>query len=232
MRRRTRLVASAACGVLAALLAAAGAESARAQARQERSESLERYGSEQTTLVVARRELASGSTVSEGDVEERDWLSDLAPEGALTSLDDVVGTRLTSPVAKGAPLTQLDFASGEGDVEVPEGRVAVSVRIGDRAGVPADVPAGSRALLYEAAEGGARLVCSDATVLGGAAGSSYAGSDRALTVAIRPDEVSRVLSASFAGSLRFALPADDVAAPEDGSDTAPTSVAAETGGGA
>lgn len=230
MRRRTRLAASAACGVLAALLAAGGAESARAQARQERTESLERYGGEQTTLVVARHGLASGSVVSENDVEERDWLSDLAPEGALTAMGDAVGTRLTSPVAKGAPLTRLDFESGEGDVEVPEGRVAVSVRAGDRAGVPADVPAGSRALLYEATEGGARLVCSDATVLGGATGPAYSGSDRALTVAIRPEEVSRVLAASSSGSLSLALPADDVATDAGEADAAPSSVAAETGG--
>ena len=144
MRRRARIATSAACGVAAALLAMGGVQSARADVQRERSELLERYGGEVASLVIARRELASGSVVSESDVEQRDWL---APEGAFTSVGDIVGSRLTSPVAKGAPLTRLSIASGEGDVEVPEGRVAVSVRAGERAGIPLDVASGARVLV-------------------------------------------------------------------------------------
>ena len=102
MRRRARIATSAACGVAAALLAMGGVQSARADVQRERSELLERYGGEVASLVIARRELASGSVVSESDVEQRDWLADLAPEGAFTSVGDIVGSRLTSPVAKGA----------------------------------------------------------------------------------------------------------------------------------
>lgn len=140
-----------------------------------------------------------------------------------------MGSRLTSPVAKGAPLTRLSIASGEGDVEVPEGRVAVSVRAGERAGIPLDVASGARVLVYEAADGGVRLVCGDALVLGGS--STRSSSDASLTLAVYPDEVSGVLTAAAAGALRVVLPADDVAvepAAVDGG--APTSVAPETGG--
>ena len=227
MRRRARIVTSAACGVAAALLAMGSVQSARADVQRERSELLERYGGEVASLVIARRELASGSVVSESDVEQRDWLADLAPEGAFTSVGDIVGSRLTSPVAKGAPLTRLSIASGEGDVEVPEGRVAVSVRAGERAGIPLDVASGARVLVYEA--GGVRLVCGDALVLGGS--STRSSSDASLTLAVYPDEVSGVLTAAAAGALRVVLPADDVAvepAAVDGG--APTSVAPETGG--
>lgn len=229
MRRRARIATSAACGVAAALLAMGGVQSARADVQRERSELLERYGGEVASLVIARRELASGSVVSESDVEQRDWLADLAPEGAFTSVGDIVGSRLTSPVAKGAPLTRLSTASGEGDVEVPEGRVAVSVRAGERAGIPLDVASGARVLVYEAADGGVRLVCGDALVLGGS--STRSSSDASLTLAVYPDEVSGVLTAAAASALRVVLPADDVAvepAAVDGG--APTSVAPETGG--
>ncbi len=231
MRRRARIATSAICGVVAALLALGGVQSARADAQRERSELLERYGGEVASLVIARRELASGSVVSEADVEQRDWLADLAPEGAITSVGDIVGSRLTSPVAKGAPLTRLSVASGEGDVEVPEGRVAVSVRAGERAGIPSDVSSGARVLVYEAAGDGVRLVCSDALVLGGSSTRSTSSTDRSLTLAVYPDEVSAVLTAAAAGSLRVALPADDVVAQaQTTSDGAPTSVAPETGG--
>lgn len=111
MRRRARIATSAACGVAAALLAMGGVQSARADVQRERSELLERYGGEVASLVIARRELASGSVVSESDVEQRDWLADLAPEGAFTSVGDIVGSRLTSPVAKGAPLTRSTVTS-------------------------------------------------------------------------------------------------------------------------
>lgn len=229
MRRRARVATSVVCGVAAALLAMGGAQSARAEAQRERSELLERYGGEVASLVVARRELASGSVVSEADVEERDWLADLAPEGAFTSVGDIVGTRLTSPVAKGAPLTRLSVASGEGDVEVPEGRVAISARAGERVGIPADVASGARVLVYEAAGDGVRLICADALVLGGPAGRS--SSDASITLAVYPDEVSGVLAASAAGTLRVALPADDVVAQtQTAGEQAPTSVAPETGG--
>lgn len=229
MRRRARVATSVVCGVAAALLAMGGAQSARTEAQRERSELLERYGGEVASLVVARRELASGSVVSETDVEERDWLADLAPEGAFTSVGDIVGTRLTSSVAKGAPLTRLSVASGEGDVEVPEGRVAISARVGERVGIPADVASGARVLVYEAAGDGVRLVCADALVLGGSAGRS--SSDASITLAVYPDEVSGVLAASAAGTLRVALPADDVVAQaQTAGEQAPTSVAPETGG--
>lgn len=229
MRRRARVATSVVCGVAAALLAMGGAQSARAEAQRERSELLERYGGEVASLVVARRELASGSVVSEADVEERDWLADLAPEGAFTSVGDIVGTRLTSPVAKGAPLTRLSGASGEGDVEVPEGRVAISARAGERVGIPADVASGARVLVYEAAGDGVRLVCADALVLGGSADRS--SSDASITLAVYPDEVSGVLAASAAGTLRVALPADDVVAQaQTAGEQAPTSVSPETGG--
>lgn len=227
MRRRVRLVASAACGVIAVMLACAHADAARAQAREERAEVLERYGGEVTTLVVARRELARGDVVAEADVEVREWLSDLAPAGSLGSLDDVVGVRLTSPVASGAPLTGLDFAKEEGSLEVPEGRVALSVRLGDRSGVAQDTAPGSRVLAYAATADGVRLISDDVQVLGmGSSGSRV--SDQAVTLAVLPADVTAVLGAGSDGTLRLAVPAHDVEARDGSVASAPTSVPALT----
>ena len=166
MKRRVRLATSAACGMLAMLLAAAAADSARAEVRSERAEVLERYGGEVTQLVVARRELPAGSVLAESDLEMREWLADLAPAKAVTSFDDVVGVRLAASVSAGEPLTELDVTAAEGAVEVPEGRVAVSVKIGDKSGVAADTPAGSRVLAYVSSASGVKLVSADVVVLG------------------------------------------------------------------
>ncbi len=229
MRRRMRLATSAAFGALAALLAFAGAESARAEVRSERAEVLERYGGEVTQLVVAKTELSSGDVLSESDVEVREWLADLAPQRAITSVDDVVGVRLSSGVCAGEVLTELDVAGAEGAVEVPEGRVAISVKLGDKSGVAATTVAGSRVLAYEATGTGVELISSDVTVLGSGGASAYGATEHLITLAVDPSCVTRVLSAGADGSLRLALPADDVEV-DGGADApvAPTSVAAET----
>lgn len=235
MRRRARLATSAACGALALMLAAAYAESARAEVRAERSEVLERYGGEVASLVVAREELLQGDVVTEADVEVREWLVDLAPAGSLSSVGDVVGMRLTSSVAAGSPLTELDFAGQDGAIEVPEGRVAVSARLGDRSGVPAEVPAGSRVLAYEDADGAVRLLSSDVVVLAAPAGTSRSSSERSITLAALPGDVMALLASGSAGTLRIAVPAEDVATDELGGRSvarAPTTVEAEGGAAA
>lgn len=209
MRRRVRVAISVAFGLMAVMLAVSHADSVRAEAERERTEMLERYGGEVTTLVVARKAAAAGEVVDESLVEEREWLSALAPEGAVTSIDEVVGKRLTSAVAAGEPLNDVNFASEGGGVEVPEGRVAVSVRLSDRSGLSSDVAAGSRVLAYVAASGGVRPLTSDVVVL--SAGTQTGGataSERSVTLAVLPRDVSAVLAAASEGTLRLVLPAD------------------------
>ena len=241
MRRRVKFVLSAACGTLATLLALGHADAVRAQAESERSEMLERYGGEVTSLVVAREGLSQGDVVSESDVEVREWLAALAPEGAMTGLVDVVGKRLTSAVASGSPLSEVDFAGGAGALQVPEGRVAVTVRLSEKTGVAADIAAGTRLLAYGVEDGVPQLISSDALVLGreGEHGESGASSSRELTVAVAPEAVMQVLAASASGGLRLVVPAEDIEsegaqavlsdaeAAVDGE--APSSVPAETG---
>lgn len=242
MRRRVKFVLSAACGTLATLLALGHADAVRAQAESERSEMLERYGGEVTSLVVAREGLSQGDVVSESDVEVREWLAALAPEGAMTGLDDVVGKRLTSAVASGSPLSEVDFAGGAGALQVPEGRVAVTVRLSEKTGVAADIAAGTRLLAYGVEDGVPQLISSDALVLGreGEHGETgAASSSRELTVAVAPEAVMQVLAASASGGLRLVVPAEDIEgegaqavlsdaeAAVDGE--APSSVPAETG---
>ena len=209
MSLRFRVALSVACAVLAGMLFAAYAGQVRAEAERERSEAIARYGGEVVGIVVATRGIEAGETISAADVAERDWVADLVPEGAATSLDDVVGRGVTVPVAKGAPVCALNFREGERALEVPEGMVAVGVPLSDRIGVPPDVAPGSRLIAYATDDDGTALVSSDVTVTG-VPDATSSGMGASLTLAVPPDSVPAVLSASAEGTLRLVVPADDV----------------------
>lgn len=210
MRRRVRLLTSAACGVLAVMLAVAYADSARAEVLAERALALERYGGEVTTLVVAKTSLSAGDLISESNVEEREWLTDLAPAGAITQLNSVVGTRLNSSVGKGEPLNEVDVEGTDGAIEVPEGRVAISVRLSDKTGIRQDVAYGSQVLAYRFVGDSLELITSDALVISNAAAATTSSSKETICLAVLPSDVEAVFAASSDASLRLALPGSGV----------------------
>lgn len=227
MRRNARLILSIACGALSVVLALAYGESARAEVRAERSEVLERYGGEVTHLVVARSAMSAGTLISDGNVEEREWLADMAPTGAITSLDDVVGVRLTSDVAAGEPLNELDIAADKDVLEVPEGRVAISVRLTDKTGLASGVTEGARVLAYRNVDDALHLITNDTTVLS-VSGTATSSGVQTVCLAVLPSSVEDVLAASSDGSLRLALPGAGVLSPAD--DAAASDGAAEDAG--
>lgn len=228
MSRRFKIVLSAAFAVLAIVLCLAYGEGVRAEEKTRRQETLTRYGGEVVGLVVATTGLEEGQVVSPGDVARRDWVSDLVPEGAITNLDDVVGKKVTVAAASGAPLTQLNFRETGTAVEVPPGRIAVSVPMADKLGVGEGVVAGDRLVAYRVADGAATVLAREVTVLSVPEGArALASGAQAMTVALVPEDVSAVLAASTEGSLRFGLPADDVDAVGVGAPSAPTKVGQE-----
>ena len=166
MNRRFRILLSGAFALLAVVVCAAYAGHVRDEAEQVRAEAIERYGGEVMSLVVANSELPRGHVVSRSDVTVRDWLLDLAPEGAETSLDDVVGLEVTNPVPAGSPLTALSFRE-ESDVgPVPDGYVALSVPLGERLGMPGSAGSGERLAAWRVTESGAAPITGDLLRLG------------------------------------------------------------------
>ena len=99
MSRRFRLVLAGAFALLGVVSCLAYADSVRAEAQRVRSDALARFGGEVAHLVVAEHALEAGDVVSESTVSVREWVADLAPEGALTSPDDVLGREVSVPVA-------------------------------------------------------------------------------------------------------------------------------------
>lgn len=209
MSLKFRIALSLACAVLAALIFLSYGDQVRADAEQVRSEAIARYGGEVVSIVVSNRTLEAGETISATDVTQRDWVADLVPEGAFTNLDEVIGKGVTAPIAKGAPVCELNFRANNEQLEVPKGMVAVSVPLTDRTGVPTDIVTGSKVVAYSTDNEGTTLVTEDVVVLS-IPNSSSMGASSTLTLAVVPDAVPAVLTASAEGTLRIVVPADDV----------------------
>ncbi len=207
--KRTRIVLSVACAVVAMVVCFAYTEHVRDEAERLQTEAMRRYGGEVVSLVVANRNIEMGEVVGMADVQTRDWLSSLAPEGALTSLDDVVGKEVSVPICSGAPLVGLNFREPENALDIPSGHVAVSVPITEKLGVTSGIAIGTHVVTYRTTEGSAELIGGDATVLS-VPGGSPSIANASMTIAIEAKDVPAVLAASASGDLRIVCPADDV----------------------
>ena len=224
MSPRIRIVCAGACAALAMLVTAAYASHIRKEADRVRAEALERYGGEVVSLVVCTDLLEVGDTISSSNVIEMEWLADLAPQDAVTSVDDVIGLQVTVPLAEGEPLTSLNFRDSTEMIEVPAGLVALTVPVTDKLGVPRDITVGATLVAYETADSGAQPIASQVKVLSTPSATGM-GTSSTMTIAVAPDDVPRILGASASGSLRLVMPAPDVAGvPEDVPGEAPSSV--------
>lgn len=232
MKRRFRFVLAGAFALLSVMLCVLYGQQVRSEAERMRAEALERYGGEVVTLVVAAEGLEAGDVVSKQNTVEKDWVSDLAPSEAVLSQDSVMGAEVTVPVAAGVPLTALNFRDDEGSLEVPSGCVALSLPVTEKTALPASAGVGTLLVAYEVRDEGTRIVAARLEILRATGGEQgTVGSRAAITVAVSPNEVAAVLAASAEGTLRLALPADDVAdlGSASGKAEAPRDVPAESG---
>ena len=229
MSRRFRLVISGAFALLAIVLCAAYAQHVREEAEGVRADALARYGGEVVSLVVADDAIEEGDVIDSSNVSVREWLADLAPAGAITSVDDVIGSQVTIPVAAGAPLTSLNFRAKSEMVSVPSGHVALSLPVTDKLGLAGSVTAGTPLCAYRVSEDGAEVISADIEVLVAPVERTGISSASTITIAVPSSDVPRTLSASAEGSLRLVVPADDVEAVDEGVVAAPSVVSAEGG---
>ena len=210
MSGRFRIVLSSAFALLGVVSCLAYAESVRSEAERVRSDAIARFGGEVAQLVVADQALESGDVVTEHNVRVRDWVSDLAPAGAIASLDDAVGRQVSVPVAEGAPLTELNFRDESVLAEVPAGHVAVSVPVTDKLGISRGVTRGARLSAYAVSAEGPQLIATDVEVLSELGSTTGIVASQQVTIAVLPDDVASVLAASASGDLRLVIPAADV----------------------
>lgn len=227
MSAKVRIALALVCAVLAVLACQAYAQEARRQEAQLRQETLDRYGGEVVALVVATHQLEAGNTVKEADVTLKEWVSELAPEGALVSLDDVLGKTLSSSVATGQVLTQLALVSSDSSFDVPSGTVAVSLVLSDKLGLVSGIDTGSRIFAYRVDDVGAQLVSASVTVVSLRSEGGALSSSKDVTIAAQPDDIPAILEAAAKGTLRLVVPASNVTAANVGVIAAPSVVEPE-----
>ena len=127
MRRNKTAAAGAICGVLCALCVLAYTQSVRGEAERARADALARYGGDQVEVCVAKRDIAAGEAVDSGAVEMRLWVADLLPPEAVRKASEVVGARASSTVLSGEVLSARRFGAASAAIDVPDGKVAISV---------------------------------------------------------------------------------------------------------
>ncbi|MEJ2539175.1 MAG: Flp pilus assembly protein CpaB [Gemmatimonadota bacterium] len=100
------------------------------------------------TLVVAARDLPSGTIVRREDLESVEWPGGALPEGFATQVGEVVGRGLVVEVRKNEPMVDWKLADKEAGgglpITIPEGMRAVSVEVDEVVAVAGFVLPGTR----------------------------------------------------------------------------------------
>lgn len=205
MRRRSRLLLSVALGAAAAALVLVYVTGVRAEADRAREDALERYGGEFASVCVATRDIDPGETIDEGNTRVEEWASSLLPSGALTSLGKVHGKTATSRIPKHAPLSSVYFERRGDGIEVPRGKVAVSIASDAEHAVGGSLTRGERVDVYVSKDGVTDRLTS-AEVLETSAQADGGGDMSWVTLAVGSASVEELLTASAQGTVSLTVP--------------------------
>ncbi|MDM8300466.1 Flp pilus assembly protein CpaB [Collinsella tanakaei] len=207
MKRRTRIAISALCGVAAAALALSYASSVRSEAERMRRETLESYGGDLVAVCVATRDIEPGDTLDESNVAVEEWVASLLPPDAVTSLADVAGKVATSRIPQRAVLCPAYVEARAGDLEVPDGCVAVSVASDAEHAVGGALARGDAVDVYVSKDAVADRLTS-ARVLDTSALATGGGEVSWVTLAVEPSCVQELLAAMSLGQVTLVVPGE------------------------
>lgn len=211
MRRNKNMVAGVACGALCAICVIAYTASVRGEAESARAEALARYGGDQVEVCVAKRDIAAGETVDASAVETRLWIADLLPPDAVRATSDAVGSRASSTVLAGEVLSARRFDDDAACIDVPDGKVALSIPAKDVQAVGGAVSAGSSVDVYATGSATTQALARGVSVLATSAGSQETGSQQSskvtwVTVAVDAAQVEELVAAAQKTELYLTLP--------------------------
>lgn len=170
-----------------------------------------RAGPERVPVVVAARDLPSGTVLGVADVAVARWPAAIRPAGTARAAAELDGRVLAGAVRGGEPLTDVRLV-GTGLTDLlPPGLVAAPVRLADLA-VSGLVAAGDRVDVLAAAPeaGQAEVVAAGALVLAAPAAAPRDGAaDPAaglLLLAVEPATAARLAAAATTATLTVSLP--------------------------
>lgn len=214
MRQRRMLIVSMVCGVFCAACVGLFMAGVRGEADAARAETLARYGGEQVDACVALRDIAAGERLDGGMVALRSWVSDLLPEGAVLNQADVLGRTVTSPIVKGEVVTSKRFEQSADSLDVPSGKVALSVPAKTVQAVGGALRSGMLVDVYASGDTTVNMLAQNVLVLdtstSGQSGLMGSSDITWVTLALDQDLVQEFVSASAKTTLHFTLPGNSV----------------------
>ena len=213
MKQRKLMIVAIACGLACAACIALFAYSVQGEANAARAEALARYGGEQVEVCIATRDVAAGERLDASAMETRMWIADLLPEGAVRETSAVAGKTLASPILKGEVISSKRFESTHNVLDIPAGKQAVSVPAKAVQAVGGAISAGMSVDVYSSGDSTTTALARDVIVLDTSVGDSaslVASESGWITLAVDPDRVQEVISASNKTSLYFVLPGEQV----------------------
>ena len=172
-------------------------------------------------VVVASRDLPSGTLVGADDVRTIRWPADAVPAGYSSSVSEVVGRGLLLTVRENEPMLSSKLARPEAgggmSISIPEGKRALTFRVDDIIGVGGFVRPGHKVdvLVTVGADGGGgqpttRMVLQNIAVA--ATGSTVEPNPQGepetvpnVTFHLDPSQAERLVMAARNGSIQLAL---------------------------
>lgn len=173
------------------------------------------------SVAVAARDMNVGTLLTAEDVRLVNWPAGQIPEGYSSSIPDLIGRGLLTPVSTNEPLLASKMASRESGggmlIMIPAGKRAMSVRVDDVVGVSGFVLPGTRVdvlVTIERAAGqeqpATRLVLQNLEVV--SAGKSIERDVEGkpqevsvVTLVVGPEEAEKLALAHTSGRLQLAL---------------------------
>ncbi len=172
-------------------------------------------------VVLAARDLPTGTVVGQGDIRTVPWPGDALPAGFSSTAAEGVGRGVLLTIRENEPMLAAKLARPEAggglSISIPEGKRALTFRVDDVIGVGGFVRPGHRVdvLVTVGADGGGgqpttRMVLQNVEVA--ATGSTVEASPQGdpetvpnATFHLAPDQAERLVMAARSGTIQLAL---------------------------
>lgn len=210
MTQRRTTIAALACGTVCAACVIAFMATVQGQADEARAEALARYGGEQVEVCVAARDIVAGERIDVGAVRTKLWVADLLPDDPVRLPSEVVGKTASSNILRGEVISARRFATSSTSLEVPQGKVAISVPAKEVQAVGGSLLPGMKVDVYSAGDTTTARIAEGVSVLATSIakeGSTLSGLTW-VTLAVDPAKVQELIASSNRASLYFTLPGD------------------------
>lgn len=213
-KQRKQTLIAVFCGIIAAACVFAYTATIKSEASMARAAAVQRYGGERAFVLVATKAIPIGSTVDEQNATLQEWPVDFLPQGqAAQDFSELEGLVAQSEIRVNEPILLERVGDGSSRITVPDGLSAASVASDDVLAVGGAIRAGSVVDVYvESTSGDITMIGERILVL--ETSTLEDGSSKQIswvTLAVKPESVSELISASAKGTIHFVLPGNSAA---------------------